>query len=178
MAISLHATNSSANTLRLGTASMPNTTCEYVQDGVYVTKGECSKYAEDSAYVAKGEYSENAEEDASVEEGHNKPLAIEGNNEPLAKDSNWLGMTMSPLPQGQLAAYVMQEDNEPLATKDLRTAYVVQGNDKPFTTIGDWATTFNDCEGAKVLTIKSITPIVIPYHCNEAPLPAMKLVCL
>jgi hypothetical protein len=37
----------------------------------------------------------------------------------------------------------------------------MQGNDKPFTTVGDWATTFDNCEGAKVLMIKSIAPIVI-----------------
>ncbi len=76
---------------------------------------------------------------------------------------------MSPLPQGQLAAYVMQDDNEPIATKGLRTAHAVQGNDKPLTTIGDWAMTLDDCDGAKVLTNKSIAPIVIPYHCNEVP---------
>ncbi len=51
----------------------------------------------------------------------------------------------------------------------IRAAHAVQGNDEPLTTIGDWATTFGDCEGAKVLTIKSIAPIVIPYHHNEAP---------
>jgi hypothetical protein len=102
---------------RLGTASTPKTTCEYVQDGVYVAKGEYSEYAEDEVYVAKGEYSKNAEEDASVEEGHNEPLAKEGDDEPLAKCGDWLGTTMSPLPQGQLAAYVMQDDVKPLATR-------------------------------------------------------------
>ncbi len=45
----------------------------------------------------------------------------------------------------------------------------MQGNDKPLTTIGDWATTFDDDEGAKALRIKSIAPIPIPYHHNEAP---------
>ncbi len=58
---------------------------------------------------------------------------------------------MSLSPQGQLAVYA------------------VQGNDEPLTTIGDWATTFDDCEGAKALTIKSIALIVIPYHRNKAP---------
>jgi hypothetical protein len=58
---------------------------------------------------------------------------------------------MSLSPQGQLAAYA------------------VQGNDEPLTTIGDWATTFDDSEGAKAITIKSIVPIAIPYHRNEAP---------
>jgi hypothetical protein len=62
-----------------------------------------------------------------------------------------LGATMSLSPQGQLAVYA------------------VQGNDEPLTTIGDWATTFDDCEGAKALTIKSIALIVIPYHRNKAP---------
>jgi hypothetical protein len=45
----------------------------------------------------------------------------------------------------------------------------MQGNDEPLTTIGDWAMTFDDREGAKAITIKSIVPIVIPYHRNEAP---------
>jgi hypothetical protein len=31
-------------------------------------------------YIAEGEYGEYAKEDASIEEGHNKPLAKEGNN--------------------------------------------------------------------------------------------------
>jgi hypothetical protein len=51
----------------------------------------------------------------------------------------------------------------------IRAAYAVQGNDEPLTTIGDWATTFDNCEGAKALTIESIVPIVIPYQRNEAP---------
>ncbi len=45
----------------------------------------------------------------------------------------------------------------------------MQGNDEPLTTIGDWATTFNDCEVAKVLTIKLIMLIAISYHCSEVP---------
>jgi hypothetical protein len=94
MAILLNGTNSSANMLRLGTASTPKMTRKYVQDGAYVAKGKYSKYAEDSMYVAKGEYSKNAKEDASVKEGHNKPLTKEDNNEPLAKDGDWLGMTI------------------------------------------------------------------------------------
>jgi hypothetical protein len=141
----------------------------YIAKGVYVTKGKYIEYAKDLMYIAKGKYGKYAKEDASVEEGHNKPLAKKGNDEPLAKDGDRLSTTMSPLPQGQLAAYVMHDNNEPLATKGLRTAYAVQGNDKPLTTIGDWATTFDDCEGAKALTTKSFVPIVIPYHCNEPP---------
>ncbi len=62
-----------------------------------------------------------------------------------------LGATMSLLPQGQLAVYA------------------VQGNDEPLTTTGDWAMTYDNCEGAKEITIKSIVPIAIPYHRNEAP---------
>jgi hypothetical protein len=137
MTILRHATNSSANTLRLGTVSTPKMTHEYIQDGMYVAKGKYSKYAEDDVYSSKGKYSENAEEDEPVKEGHNKPLAKEGNNEPLAKDGNWLGMTMSPLPQGQLAAYIMKDNNEPLATKGIRAAYNARGNNKPLATIHD-----------------------------------------
>ncbi len=136
---------------------------------MYVAKGKYIEYAKDVVYVAEGEYGEYAKEDASVEEGHNGPLAKEDDDEPLAKDGDWLSTTMSPLPQGQLAAYVMQDDDEPLTTKGLRTAYAVQGNDEPLTTIGDWARTYDDCEGAKALTIKLIVPIAIPYHRNEAP---------
>jgi hypothetical protein len=101
----------------------------YIAKGVYVAKGKYIEYVKDVVYSAKGKYSKNAKEDASVKKGHNMPLAKEGNNVPLAKDGNWLGTIMSPLPQGQLATYVMQEDNEPLTTKGLRTAYAVQGND-------------------------------------------------
>jgi hypothetical protein len=34
--------------------------------------------------------------------------------------------------------------------------------------MGNWATTFDDHAGAKVLTMKLIAPIAIPHHCNEA----------
>jgi hypothetical protein len=63
----------------------------------------------------------------------------------------------------------MQDNDEPLTTKGIRTAYNVRGNDETLATIGDWVTTFNNREGAKVLMIKSIAPFAIPYHCNEAP---------
>ncbi len=120
-------------------------------------------------YVIKGEYGKYAKEDASVKEGHNKHLTKEGDNKPLAKDGNWLGTTMSPLPQGQLAVYIMHDNNQPIATKGLRTVYAMQGNNEPLITIGDWAMTFNDCEGTKALMIELVAPIVTPYHCNEVP---------
>jgi hypothetical protein len=149
----------------------------YIAKGMYVAKGKYVEYAKDVLYVTKGEYGKYAKEDASVEEGHNEPLAKEGNDKPLAKDGDWLGTTMSPLPQGQLAVYVMQDNNKPLTTRasdrvrcGIRAAYAMQGNNELLTTIGDWATTFNNYEGIKALTIKLIMPIVIPYHCNEVPL--------
>jgi hypothetical protein len=123
----------------------------YIAKGVYVAKGKYIEYAKDVVYLAEGEYDEYAKEDASVEEGHNEPLAKEGDDEPLAKDGDWLGTTMSPLPQRQSAVYA------------------VQGNNYPLTTIGDWATTYDNCEGAKALTIKLIVPIASPYHRNEVP---------
>ncbi len=51
----------------------------------------------------------------------------------------------------------------------IRVAYAVQGNHEPRTTIGDWATTFNDREGAKAPKVRLIAPIAILHHCNEAP---------
>ncbi len=62
----------------------------------------------------------------------------------------------------------MPDNKEPRATKGLRTANAVKDKDKPLTTIGDRATTFDDCEGAKALRIKSVAPIAIPYNRNEA----------
>ncbi len=44
---------------------------------------------------------------------------------------------MSPLLQGKLAAYAVQGNDEPLATKGNRAAYVVQGNDESFATKGN-----------------------------------------
>jgi hypothetical protein len=79
-----------------------------------------------------------------------------------------LGTTMSPLPQGPLATYIVQGDDDPLATKGNRVAYVVQGNDKPLPTNTNWAVTYNDCKEAKAPAVKLIVPIVIPLHCNEA----------
>ncbi len=70
---------------------------------------------------------------------------------PLPRMATGLGAMMSLSPQGQLAVYA------------------VQGNDNTLTTIGDWATTFDNREGTKALTIKLISPIMIPYHRNEAP---------
>jgi hypothetical protein len=59
--------------------------CRYAKVG----HGE---YAKSSAYGAKGEYREYTKEDISIKEGHNKPLAKNGdwagcNNEPLASRS-------------------------------------------------------------------------------------------
>jgi hypothetical protein len=46
----------------------------------------------------------------------------------------------------------------------IKVAYAVQGMDKPLTAIGDWAMTFNNHKGAKVLRIKLIV-------LNHNPLP-------
>jgi hypothetical protein len=85
-----------------------------------------------------------------------------------------LGTTMSPSSQERLATYIMQDDNEPLATKGLRAAYAIQGNNEPLATMGVWATTFDDCEGAKVPTVKLIAPIAILHHCKSALAPAVE----
>jgi hypothetical protein len=45
----------------------------------------------------------------------------------------------------------------------------MQGNNKPLAIEGDWAMTFDNCKGTKVPAKKSITPIAIPYICNEVP---------
>ena len=76
-------------------------------------------------YDAKGAYGEYAKLAAFVEEGNNEPFAKERNSKLLPMMVTGLGTTMSPLSQGQLAAYVMQDDDEPLTTKGLRTAYAV-----------------------------------------------------
>ena len=66
-----------------------------------------------------------------------------------------------------------------VATSCIRVAYTMQGNNKPLTTTGDWATTFKDHEGTKALTNK-----LIVLNRNPLPLqwsaiaPAIKLVCL
>jgi hypothetical protein len=63
----------------------------------------------------------------------------------------------------------MQDNNKPLITKALKAKYAMQGNDKPLATMGGWATTFDNHEGAKALTVKLIVPVVTPHHSNEAP---------
>jgi hypothetical protein len=73
--------------------------------------------------------------------------AVQGNNEPFAKNGDWAGC-----------------EDEPLATRAIGPVRRAKQRTK-----SNWATTFNDCEGAKALTIKLIAPIVIPYHRNEAP---------
>jgi hypothetical protein len=75
----------------------------YLAKGVYVPKGKYIEYAEDGLYVAKGKYGNYVKEDASIAN-------------PLPRMAAGLGTTMRPLPQGQLAAYVMQGNNEPLLT--------------------------------------------------------------
>jgi hypothetical protein len=97
---------------------------------------------------------------------------------PLPRMATELGATMSPLQQGQMAPYIVQCDNEPLAPKGNRVAYAVQGNDKPLATMGDWAMTFDNCEGAKAPTVRLIASITILHHRKHAIVPVMKLVCL
>jgi hypothetical protein len=99
------------------------------------------KYAKQDAHIAKGKYGEYAKEAKFVKEGNDEPLATRAWQRILCK------VTIS----------------------RNRATYTVQGNAKPLTAIGDWATTFNDPEGTIALTIKSIALIVIPYHCNEVP---------
>jgi hypothetical protein len=96
----------------------------------------------------------------------------------LPRMATGLGTTMSPLPQGQLAAYIMHCDDEPLAAKGNKVTYAVQGSNEPLTTLGDWATSFDDREGAKAPTVRLIAPIAILHHCKSAIVPVMKLVCL
>ncbi len=69
----------------------------YIAKGIYVAKDKYIEYANDGAYVTEGEYGKYAKEDASIEDGHNKPLAKEGNDEPLAKNGNWAGCNNEPL---------------------------------------------------------------------------------
>ncbi len=89
---------------------MPETVCEYADDGMYDAEGEYGVYAKQAAFV---------------EEGDNEPFAKESDDELLPRMATGLGTTMSPSSQGQLAAYIMQDDDEPLATKGLRAAYAV-----------------------------------------------------
>jgi hypothetical protein len=118
MTIPRHTMTSGASMLRSSTGSTPKTVCKSPKvKGVYVAKGKYIECANDVVYVTEGKYGEYAKEDASIKEGHNEPLTKEGNNKSLAKNGDWLGTMMSPLPQGQLAAYVMQDDDEPLATR-------------------------------------------------------------
>ncbi len=60
----------------------------------------------------------------------------------------------------------------------VRAAYDVQGNDKPLATKSNWAMTFDNHEDAKMLIIKLIAPITILHHCKSAIATGMKLVCL
>jgi hypothetical protein len=56
---------------------------------------------------------------------------------------------MSLSPQGQMAVYAVQGNNQPLAT------------------MGNCAMTFSDPEGAKAPTVKLITPIATLDHCKK-----------
>jgi hypothetical protein len=123
----------------------------YAGDGVYITKGNYIEYTKDSVYVAKGEYGKYAKEDASVKEGHHEPPVKEGNNKPLAKMATRLGKTMSLSPLKQLTVYTMQDNNEPLTTKS------------------NWATTFDNCKGAKAPAVKLIVSMRTPHHCHGTP---------
>jgi hypothetical protein len=75
--ISPHATNSSANMMRSGMASMPKMAREYVQDGMYVAKGKYGKYAKEAALIKEGNDEPLATRALAV-------YAMQGNNEPLA----------------------------------------------------------------------------------------------
>ncbi len=54
----------------------------------------------------------------------------------------------------------------------------MQGNNKPLTTIGDWATTFSNREGAKALTIKLIVLNRDPLPFKSVIVTTMKFVWL
>jgi hypothetical protein len=46
--------------------------------------------------------------------------------------------------------------------------YAMEGNDEPLATKSNWAMTFDNRKGTKVLAIKLIVPITIPHHRNKA----------
>jgi hypothetical protein len=103
----------------------------YIAKGMYIAKGKYIKYAKDVVYVAKGEYGKNAKEDASIKEGPTSLSPKKAMMNLLPRMATGLSATMSLSPQGQLAMHVMQDNDEPLATKGLRTVYAAQGNDGP-----------------------------------------------
>ncbi len=51
----------------------------------------------------------------------------------------------------------------------LRAAYAMQGNNKPLAKMGEWATTFDNHEGAKAPAVRLIASITTPHHCHGAP---------
>ncbi len=146
---------------------------EYVKDGVYIAKG---------MYVAEGRYGEYAKEAASVEEGHNEPLANKGNDKPLAKNGYWAGCEDEPLVTRAIGRVHHARGRRASCHKGkwprtscqatisrIRVAYAMWGNDEPLTTIGDWATIFDNGEGAKAPMVRLIAPNGILPHCNEVP---------
>ena len=118
MTVPCNATISSASKLRSSTESIPKTACTSSKTCTLPKASTLSmlKMAFTTSRASMASMPK-AKEVASVEEGHNKPLAKEGDDKPLVKDDDWLSTAMSPLPQGQLAMYIMQDSNKHLATR-------------------------------------------------------------
>jgi hypothetical protein len=125
---------------------------------------ECTK---DSVYIAEGKNAGCTEEAVFAEKGHKEPLAKEGTTNPLPRMVTGLGAMMSLFPQVHLPRMLCKATMNTLPQWDM-AMYAMQGNNKPLAILGNWASTFDYHEGAKVLAINLIEPIAIPYHCDKA----------
>ncbi len=111
--LSRHATTSSANTLRLSTASTLEKMCMLPKASTAsMMKTACTAPRASTASMPRRPH--------SSRRVTMNPLPKRATTNRFPRMATGLGTTMSSLPQGQLAAYVMQDANEPLATKGLR----------------------------------------------------------
>ncbi len=119
-------------------------------------EGEYSKYAKDGVYVAESEHSEYAEQYVRSW-GRVQRVRLRGS---IRWEKQWRASRH----KGK-----WQRTSCQATISRIRVAYAVRGNDEPLTTIGDWATTFDDHEDAKGPTVRLIAPIATIHHRNEAP---------
>jgi hypothetical protein len=172
-----HPMTSGASMLRLSAVSMPKTACT-LPTRCMLPKASTLSTPKTSCTLPRVSVASTPRRTHPSRRATTSLLPKKATTNPWPRMVTGLGTTMSPLPQGQLAVYIVQCDNEPLTANGNRVAYAVQGNDKPFATMDDWAMTFDDREGAKAPTVRLIATITILHHRKSAIVPAMKLVCL
>ncbi len=105
---------------------------EYTGKGVTSPKGSTASMPKTACTVPRASTARTPVRPGSSRRVSTSPLPMRAKMNCLPRMATGLGMTMSPSPQGQLATYVVQGNNEPLATRAIGRACCARQLQAPY----------------------------------------------